>query len=259
MQTIKKKLLSQNPHTAYYALLVLESVVKNCGAPVHDEISTKENCEVFSQVIETTPHETVKAKMLELIQAWAYAFRTSEKYQATKDTMTILKTKGHAFPELKEADAMFTSDTAPIWRDGKCCHHCRVEFSFTQRKHHCRNCGQIFCAQCSAKACTLPKFGIEKEVRVCEPCYIALQKPVAAAAAAKRTDSDLPAEYLNSSLAQQPQVRLGSLTSGSSPLTGFVSLCRRRPARPSRSCGRMRSCSWRWHSANRKRSRRVAR
>lgn len=79
--------------------------------------------------------------------------------------MTILKTKGHTFPELKEADAMFTSDTAPTWHDGKVCHRCRVEFSFTQRKHHCRNCGQVFCAQCSAKTCTLPKFGIEKEVR----------------------------------------------------------------------------------------------
>lgn len=84
IQAIKKKLLSPNPHTAFYALLVLESVVKNCGAPVHDEISLKENCETFSQIVETTPHENVKEKMLELIQAWAYAFRTLDKYQAIK-------------------------------------------------------------------------------------------------------------------------------------------------------------------------------
>lgn len=81
-----------------------------------------------------------------------------------QDTVTILKAKGHTFPELKEADAMFTSDTAPSWQDGSVCHRCRVEFSFTQRKHHCRNCGQVFCNQCSTKTCTLPKFGIEKEV-----------------------------------------------------------------------------------------------
>lgn len=85
-------------------------------------------------------------------------------HQKSKDTMTILKTKGHTFPEFKEADAMFTSDIAPPWHDGKCCHRCRVEFSLTQRKHHCRNCGQIFCGQCSTKSSTLPKFGIEKEV-----------------------------------------------------------------------------------------------
>lgn len=126
--------------------------------------------------------------------------------------MTILKTKGHTFPELKEADAMFTSDTAPIWHDGKCCHRCRVEFSFTQRKHHCRNCGQIFCAQCSAKTCTLPKFGIEKEVRVCDGCFISLQKPTSGTFT-KRTEgsNELPAEYLNSSLAQQAQVKLKKL------------------------------------------------
>lgn len=77
-------MLSPNPHTAFYSLLVLESVVKNCGSPIHDEIATKENCETFSQLIETTPHENVKTKMLELIQAWAFAFRTLDKYQAIK-------------------------------------------------------------------------------------------------------------------------------------------------------------------------------
>lgn len=89
IQAVKKKLLSPNPHTAFYSLLVLESVVKNCGSPIHDEISTKENCETFSQVIETTPHENVKSKMLELIQAWAYAFRTIDKYQAIKVNSTF--------------------------------------------------------------------------------------------------------------------------------------------------------------------------
>lgn len=76
--------MSQNPHTAFYSLLVLESVVKNCGSPMHDEIALKENCETFTQLIETTPHENVKTKMLELIQAWAFAFRTMDKYQAVK-------------------------------------------------------------------------------------------------------------------------------------------------------------------------------
>lgn len=140
--------------------------------------------------------------------------------------MTILKTNGHQFPELKEADAMFTSDTAPTWSDGDVCHRCRVEFSFTVRRHHCRNCkfchlisfliilqccthlcqigGQIFCAQCSSKMCTLPKFGIEKEVRVCEACYMSLHAPTTTTT--RGNDSDLPAEYLTSSLAQQSQV-----------------------------------------------------
>lgn len=202
-QAIKKKMSSPNPHSACYALLVLESVVKNCGQPIHEEVFTKENCEMFSTFLEQTPHENVRQKMLELVQTWAYAFRSSEKYQSIKDTMTILKAKGHTFPELKEADAMFTADTAPDWADGKVCHRCRVEFSFTQRKHHCRNCGQIFCSQCSTKQCPLPKYGIEKDVRVCDGCYTSLQKP--SSVKPRPTENDLPAEYLNSSLAQQVQ------------------------------------------------------
>ena len=37
------------------------------------------------------------------------------------------------------------------------------------RQHHCRACGQVFCSKCSAKACPIPKFGIEKEVKNCQP------------------------------------------------------------------------------------------
>lgn len=81
---IKKKMIHSNPYTAYYALLVLESVVKNCGSPIHDEVFTKENCTMFSQFLESTTHENVRAKMLELVQTWSYAFRNSDKYQAIK-------------------------------------------------------------------------------------------------------------------------------------------------------------------------------
>ncbi|XP_037958388.1 hepatocyte growth factor-regulated tyrosine kinase substrate isoform X2 [Teleopsis dalmanni] len=121
-----------------------------------------------------------------------------------EDTMTILKTKGHSFPEIKEADAMFTADTAPNWADGKVCHRCRKEFSVLIRKHHCRNCGQVFCGDCTAKQCPLPKYGIEKDVRVCDVCYTALQRPQGKQLS-RTTDSELPAEYVNSSLAQQVQ------------------------------------------------------
>lgn len=205
IQQLKKKLFSPNPHTAHYALLVLESVVKNCGSPIHDEISNKANCEMFQNLVNNTQHEEVRAKMLELIQAWACAFRSVFKYRSIRDTMNILKSEGHKFPELKEADAMFTSENAPDWADGEVCHRCRVQFTFTQRKHHCRNCGQVFCQQCSSRTSTLPKFGIEKEVRVCDGCYAQLQRPTPALTKKPTEEEDLPAEYLSSSLAQQAQ------------------------------------------------------
>lgn len=209
--SIRKKMSSPNPHTASYALLVLESIVKNCGSPVHDEVCSHESCEFLTNLIETTPHETVKTKMLELIQAWASAFRTVDKYQAIKDTLTILRTKGHTFPPLNESDAMFAAETAPVWTNGKVCNRCRSSFSLTLRKHHCRHCGNIFCADCSQKTCTLPKFGIEKDVRVCDGCYTLLHSNSSGtqrsgvSSLGGSTESDLPADYLASSLAQQSQ------------------------------------------------------
>ncbi|KAK9295452.1 hypothetical protein QLX08_010231 [Tetragonisca angustula] len=201
LAAIKKKMTNANPHVALYALLVLESCVKNCGTLIHDEIGTKQYMEQLKELVKTTTHENVKLKTLELIQAWAHAFRNSPKYRAVQDTLNIMKAEGHKFPTLKESDAMFIADTAPAWADGDVCHRCRVTFGMVQRKHHCRACGQVFCNQCSSKSTTLPKFGIEKEVRVCESCYGKVNKPSTA-----QIKEDLPAEYLNSSLAQQQQV-----------------------------------------------------
>uniref|UniRef100_A0A8V5GSF5 Uncharacterized protein n=1 Tax=Melopsittacus undulatus TaxID=13146 RepID=A0A8V5GSF5_MELUD len=110
---------------------------------------------------------------------------------------------GHVFPEFKESDAMFAAERAPDWVDAEECHRCRVQFGVVTRKHHCRACGQIFCGKCSSKYSTIPKFGIEKEVRVCEPCYEHLNKKAEGKAAAT---SELPPEYLTSPLSQQSQL-----------------------------------------------------
>ena len=49
------------------------------------------------------------------------------------------------------------------------CNLCSKEFSLINRRHHCRNCGQIFCNDCSSKLA--PVSNNKKPVRVCDSCY----------------------------------------------------------------------------------------
>jgi WD repeat and FYVE domain-containing protein 3 len=51
------------------------------------------------------------------------------------------------------------------------CRHCRVKFSFSERKHHCRNCGGIFCNNCSRYRVEIPRLNIFKPSRVCQSCF----------------------------------------------------------------------------------------
>nr|KAF6295806.1 hepatocyte growth factor-regulated tyrosine kinase substrate [Myotis myotis] len=203
VSSIKKKVSDKNPHVALYALEVMESVVKNCGQTVHDEVANKQTMEELKELLKRQVEVNVRNKILYLIQAWAHAFRNEPKYKVVQDTYQIMKVEGHVFPEFKESDAMFAAERAPDWVDAEECHRCRVQFGVVTRKHHCRACGQIFCGKCSSRYSTIPKFGIEKEVRVCEPCYEQLNKKADGKAP---PTTELPPEYLTSPLSQQSQL-----------------------------------------------------
>lgn len=65
----------------------------------------------------------------------------------------------------------------PPWvpdADATVCAACSTAFTFVRRRHHCRNCGNIFCARCSANSLPLPEHGYDPDrpVRVCNQCFL---------------------------------------------------------------------------------------
>ncbi|GAA5927806.1 uncharacterized protein JCM15063_005999 [Sporobolomyces koalae] len=53
----------------------------------------------------------------------------------------------------------------------KACHDCETVFTVFRRKHHCRICGQIFCARCAAHLIPSARFGQQGHIRVCNLCF----------------------------------------------------------------------------------------
>eukprot|EP01135_Chromosphaera_perkinsii_P011457 Nk52_evm33s2402 gene=Nk52_evmTU33s2402 len=68
-----------------------------------------------------------------------------------------------------------SSRNGPVWvpdhERPQCC-SCRAPFTFTRRRHHCRNCGEVFCGRCCSQYCPVPKWGMDRPVRVCTRCYV---------------------------------------------------------------------------------------
>ncbi|GAA5975197.1 hypothetical protein JCM5350_000179 [Sporobolomyces pararoseus] len=53
----------------------------------------------------------------------------------------------------------------------KACYDCETVFTVFRRKHHCRICGQIFCARCAAHLIPSARFGQQGHIRVCNLCF----------------------------------------------------------------------------------------
>uniref|UniRef100_A0A452GPM4 RUN and FYVE domain-containing protein 2 n=1 Tax=Gopherus agassizii TaxID=38772 RepID=A0A452GPM4_9SAUR len=71
--------------------------------------------------------------------------------------------------DIKEANKVLQGQ---VWLKDKEATHCKLcekEFSLSRRKHHCRNCGEIFCNACSDNELPLPSS--PKPVRVCDSCH----------------------------------------------------------------------------------------
>ncbi|KDR18504.1 myotubularin-related protein 3-like isoform X3 [Zootermopsis nevadensis] len=82
---------------------------------------------------------------------------------------------GESLPSDVSWEAVEERETGPtLWVPDHAvnrCMGCDTEFWLGRRKHHCRNCGKIFCADCSENTVPLPNEQLYDPVRVCSSCF----------------------------------------------------------------------------------------
>eukprot|EP00123_Amoebidium_parasiticum_P015244 comp22852_c0_seq1/m.36033 comp22852_c0_seq1/g.36033 ORF comp22852_c0_seq1/g.36033 comp22852_c0_seq1/m.36033 type:complete len:592 (-) comp22852_c0_seq1:296-2071(-) len=188
LSSMRRKINPDKPMVALLAFTLLEMCVANCGDYFVREVATRSFMDQMKDwAMPGKFQEKVTQRVLELIQNWAVGFKSNSAYQPFQDTFNSMRSDGFVFPECHVTEATYKVDQAPEWIDAEQCYKCRGYFGTFNRKHHCRNCGQIFCQQCSSKEAAIPRFGYEKPVRVCDRCYDALGNGTGEAAATTET------------------------------------------------------------------------
>jgi len=67
-----------------------------------------------------------------------------------------------------------TPNRKPSWipdKEVSDCNLCHFPFTTLRRRHHCRQCGKIYCNACSSKRVKIPEFGYFSPVRICDICF----------------------------------------------------------------------------------------
>ena len=175
MRSLKKRLTAtKNPNTQLSTLHLIDTCVKNGGAHFIQEMASREFMDsLVSLVHEDKTNESVRDLALELIQSWATAFKDNSSLKYVGTTYRHLQDDGYSFPSntTQLSSTLFDSSAPPEWEDSDACMICSTPFTMINRKHHCRNCGGVYCQSHSSKSMSLPHLGITEPVRVCDSCY----------------------------------------------------------------------------------------
>ncbi|KFV08456.1 Zinc finger FYVE domain-containing protein 16, partial [Pterocles gutturalis] len=105
----------------------------------------------------------------------------------------------------------------PLWvpdSEAPNCMNCRIKFTFTKRRHHCRACGKVFCGGCCKRKCKLQY--MEKEARVCTGCYDDINKAQAFERMMSPT-GPVPSSSISSDTSAVPHLEEAQISGSASP------------------------------------------
>ncbi|BGP18428.1 hypothetical protein JCM10213_001675 [Rhodosporidiobolus nylandii] len=184
LKTLLPRLSHENPNVQLLALALADVLIKNGGTAFLTAFAKPAAQGGAATDLELLcagrksggVNREVMGSARERTQEWAAAFRASGRKELREselvEVVDRLKRDGVEFPTLDKSatGAMVESLSAPDWLDSPLCTRCRTPFSTFNRKHHCRNCGQVFDAACSSSTAPLPHYGITEPVRVCDAC-----------------------------------------------------------------------------------------
>jgi chromosome segregation ATPase len=128
----------------------------------------KEKDRVVELTSENKKFKTLKQEHAQLQEKHACLQETSSE----QEIALVELGRQLSLSQQKIVDMKQVQSAENIWQDEKDiteCQNCQAAFSVGRRKHHCRNCGNVYCGSCSDN--TMKLASSAKPVRVCDNCY----------------------------------------------------------------------------------------
>ncbi|VDN02237.1 unnamed protein product [Thelazia callipaeda] len=141
--------------------------------------------------------------------------KPSGKLEGTQAISVVLSThdisQNSEFKYLTESERQL-GKKQPVWiadKETLSCMICCVKFTVFIRRHHCRCCGRVLCANCtSQKATLLYTNNPKKEHRVCDPCFETLRRIEEYERKTSTSETAIVNDSLNSSDVHQETSRI---------------------------------------------------
>ncbi|CAH8675032.1 unnamed protein product [Schistosoma rodhaini] len=95
--------------------------------------------------------------------------RCEEQECSLSEMAAVVNSSKLEAESLRESHSAFSDAQWANDSENPNCFLCQSPFNVSRRRHHCRNCGLIFCHECSSRKMILPSSA--KPVRVCDTCH----------------------------------------------------------------------------------------